>query len=250
LLTLARFQSFCTLLDSHPSVRPRIRSVWFIGGIKAATERTLGLDILQKCPRVARIACNINLLRAFLEAPGEFAHHDLKDLTLIEAIIPWRNLLCLPKACQLFGQLTRFRTAGGTVYNLSSNIDFSFASLTRLSFACHSIDRLSRFDFDSKRFPVLQRIVPSVPYMQWRTLQPTTLRAKGREIDDRMDVIACPKKWKELDVWEEGGLGERDLWDRAQTTEFLQRSRAFTEEPSYLRDWDEDIYGYASGFDM
>jgi hypothetical protein len=56
--------------------------------------------------------------------------------------------------------------------------------------------------------------------------------------------------WKELDVWEEGGPGERDLWDRAKTTEFLQRSRAFTEEPSYRDDWDEDIYGYAIGFGM
>jgi len=82
--------------------------------------------------------------------------------------------------------------------------------------------------------------------MQWRTMQATTLRTEGRGIDDRMNVIACPKKWKELDVWEEGGPGDRDFWDRAKTTEFVQRSRAFTEEVSYRDYWDPEIHGYGS----
>ena len=82
-----------------------------------------------------------------------------------------------------------------------------------------------------------------------------TLRVAGRSLDERMDVIACPKKWKELDVWEEGGRGEQDLWDRAKTTEFLQRSRAFTDvvdsDNNDSEDDDDDvIHGYVSGSDM
>ena len=86
-----------------------------------------------------------------------------------------------------------------------------------------------------------------------------TLRVAGRSLDERMDVIACPKKWKELDVWEEGGPGGRDLWDRAKTTEFLQRSRAFAAadevDDSDNSDSDDDddhddIHGYVAGYDM
>ena len=229
LLTLARFQSFCAFIDSNPTAGPRIRSVWFVAGITAATERTLGLEIVRRCPRIARIGCNINLLKAIVESPSEFAHHQLKQLTLIEPKIPWQDILSPPTGRRLFGQLTHLRIAGGTQFDLK--VDFPFASLTHLSFTCHSLDVDLTRRLESTRFPVLQRVVPSLPYMQWRLQNPTVLRDEGRRMDDRVYVIACPKKWKELDVWENGGPGERDLWERAETPEFLQRSRAFTELP-------------------
>jgi len=34
-------------------------------------------------------------------------------------------------------------------------------------------------------------------------------------VDGRIDVIACPKKWKEADIWEGARRGEKDLWSRA-----------------------------------
>ena len=231
LLCLAQFESFCGFINSNPTAGSRIRSVWFVAGITVKMERTLGLEIVQKCPRIARIGCNINLLRAIIESPSEFALHHLKQLTLIEPKIPWHEILSPPTGRRLFGQLTHLRVAGGTQFDIHN--DFCFTSLTHLSFTCHSLDAglTPGHYLNSTRFPVLQRVVPSVPYMHWRLQNPTALRAEGRTMDDRLDVIACPKKWKELDVWENGGPGERDLWERARTTEFLQRSRAFTELP-------------------
>jgi len=88
--TRKHFDSFCMLLASHwTAVGPRICHVWFIAGIKATIERTLGLSILQKCTRITHIACNINLLRAFADSSKAFVHHDLKHLTLVESMIPW-----------------------------------------------------------------------------------------------------------------------------------------------------------------
>jgi len=63
------------------------------------------------------------------------------------------------------------------------------------------------------------------------------LGATGREIDPRINVIACPKKWKEADVWKRAIQGENDLWASARAGEYLQRSRAFTQE---LPLWDYD----------
>jgi hypothetical protein len=108
LISLEQFESFCTLLETHPIVRRRIRSVYFAPGIPATTERTLGLDILQKCSGIARIACSADLLEAFMEVPADFAHHDLKDLTLLKSHIIWQELLHLPTGRQLFAQLTTF----------------------------------------------------------------------------------------------------------------------------------------------
>jgi hypothetical protein len=194
-----------------------------------------------------------------MELSTDFAHHGLKDLTLIEPHVNWPELLHLPTSRQLFAQLTHLRTTRCSDVNF--DIDFCFTSLTHLSFKRHdlNLDPMSASLSDVTRFPVLQRIVPSFPYMQWRLLQPMTLRVKGRALDKRMNIIACPKKWKELGVWEEGGPEERDLWDRAMTTEFLQRSRAFSQGADDSNDDDsedsedhdhDDIHGYVAESEM
>jgi len=76
-----------------------------------------------------------------------------------------------------------------------------------------------------------------LPYIICRTLSPATLGATGRAIDPRIDVIACPKKWKEADVWKRAIQGGKDLWASARAGEYLKRSRAFTQE---LPLWDYD----------
>jgi hypothetical protein len=73
--------------------------------------------------------------------------------------------------------------------------------------------------------------------MVCRTLNPVALNTAGQAIDPRVNIIACPKKWKEADVWKCARCGERDLWARARTGEYLKKSRAFTEE---LPQWDYD----------
>lgn len=238
--TRSHVESFCTLLESNPvTVGPRIRTLWLIAGIKADVERALGDRILQKCTRITHIACNINLLKALLCRPAAFVHRDLKELTLIEPIIPWGLLLGYSAGRQFFAQLTHLRSNGGTKFTIPS--DFCFSSLTHLSFSCHQLPfgSSSVSPFDSTRFPVLQQIVPSFPYMVCRLWDPITLGTAGDAIDPRINIIACPKKWKEADVWKNAMHGGKDLWARACSTEFLQKSHAFTETPPGPR-WDYD----------
>jgi hypothetical protein len=224
--TRKHVDSFCMLLESNPTVGPCIRTLWFIAGIKAGVERTLGHIILRKCTRITHIACNINFLKALVCYSTVFVHHDLKELTLVESVIPWELLLGYPAGRQFFNQLTHLRTAGGTKFVFP---DFCFSSLTHLSFSSHlfPLDSSSISPFNSTRFPVLQQIVPSLPYMVCRTLSPVALGTAGRAIDPRIDVIACPKKWKEADVWESARHGADDLWARARAGEYLRKSRAF-----------------------
>jgi hypothetical protein len=205
------------LLESNPTVAPRIRTLWLIAGIKANVERTLGQAILQKCTRLTHIACTINLLKA-LASSTTFIHHDLKELTLIEPIVPWKLLLGYPAGRQFFNQLTHLRISGGTKFVVP---DFCFSSLTHLSFSCHQISLGSSAipPFNSERFPVLQQIAPSIPYLSCRTLDPVALNTTGKAIDPRIDVIACPKKWKEADVWQRAMHGGTDIWESARMGE-------------------------------
>jgi len=72
--TRRHFDSFCLLIAYHPiTVSPRIRTVWFVTGVKVGAERTFHGIILQKCTRITHIACNINLLRAFVGSSAVFA---------------------------------------------------------------------------------------------------------------------------------------------------------------------------------
>jgi hypothetical protein len=162
-------------------------------------------------------------------------HHELSHLTLVETIVPWQLLLSQPAARQLFKQLTHLRVSGGTEF---VKPDFCFASLSHLSFTCHDLSTCltskstSRSTpaspFTSAQFPVLQQIVPSIPYVCWRLEDLKTLHASGLAIDGRVDALTCPKKWKEADIWESSRRGGDDLWTRVRAGEYLQKSRAFT----------------------
>jgi len=91
----------------------------------------LGCTILQKCTQITHLACNINLLKSLVCKSTPFSHHNLKELTLIEPIIPWELLLSHSAGRQLFNQLTHLCTNRGTKFVLPN---FSFSSLTHLSF--------------------------------------------------------------------------------------------------------------------
>jgi hypothetical protein len=184
-------------------------------------------------------------------------HHELSHLTLVETIVPWQLLLSQPAARQLFMQLTHLRVSGGTEF---VKPDFCFASLSYLSFTCHDLSTCltskstsrssSDSPFPSAQFPVLQQIVPSIPYVCWRLEDPKTLHASGLAIDGRMDALTCPKKWKEADIWESARRGGDDLWTRVRAGEYLQKSRAFTLSPTTGNDdlgWDSDEYGPFGG---
>jgi len=233
--------SFCMLLESNPNtVGPRIRTLWVVSGIKANVESAFGRTVLQKCTQITHLACNINFLKSLVCHSSPLSHRNLKELTLIETIIPWKLLLTDTAGRQLFKQLTHLRISGGTFF---SSPDFSFSSLTHLSYSCHqlSFGSSSTLPFNSDTFPVLRHIAPSFPYLVCRTWTPEVLNARGREIDPRISVIACPKKWKEADVWETAILGGNDLWARAHKGEYLQRSRAFTQEVSLRDDYDDGL---------
>ena len=262
--TKQHVDSFCLLLASHTTlIGPRIRSLWFIAGVKADVERTTGLDILKKCTGITHLACRINLLSALVSESQALVHHGLRHLTLIEAIVPWKLLLSQPAACQLFMQLTHLRVSGGSQF---VKPDFCFASLSHLSFACHDLSTCvtpkptPTSPFPPAQFPALVQIVPSIPYMYWRLKNPEALHTSGVAIDGRIHALACPKKWKEADIWESARRGGKDLWGRARTGEYLQKSRAFTLEPrttgrgrrARRSDWDDwgwdsDEYGPFGG---
>jgi len=230
--TQRQFDSFCMLLASHPTtVGPRVREIWLIANIKANVECTMGRNILQTCTLITHLACTINLLKTLASSP--FINHNLKHLTLAESIIPWSWLLKQPAGRQLFAQLTHFRAQSGTHFVIP---DFCFASLTHLSFSCHELTfgSTDTSPFDAVRFPVLQQIVPSIPYMICRLQDPKALNKQGLSIDPRVNVVLCPKKWKEADIWVAASYGKEDLWAGARSGIYLQRSRAFTQEfPKY-----------------
>jgi hypothetical protein len=164
-----------------------------------------------------------------IERTGPFPCDQLRDLTLIENIIPWERLLRYQKAKRLFSELTHFRSSGGQSFAIPN---FCFKSLAHLSFACHDIalccTRFPPLDeplFGPSLFPVLRQIVPTIPYISCRYQDSRVLRSKGSAIDARMNVIPCPKKWKEADVW----MGVRwgtDIWQRAACGGDVKESRA------------------------
>jgi len=81
--------------------------------------------------------------------------------------------------------------------------------------------------------------------MECRERDPKAIQMAGLAIDGRIDVIACPKKWKEADIWEGARRGEKDLWMDAREGKYLQRSRAFTvTERSWDIDSDYDLTDY------
>lgn len=249
LQTKSQVESFKAFMASNStSAGPHIRALWLVAGIKARDERALGELILKSCTRLRHLACNIGILRVLLDPSlfPNFTHHKLKFLTLIEPIIPWSELLQAETGRQFFSQLTHFRGCGGTTFKVPR---FRFKSLTHLSFTCYdtayTILPLS-FLKDTTIFPSLQLIVPSIPYMQCRTQDPNSLRKLGLKVDERMEVIACPKKWKEIDIWKAGINGVSDIWKSAQSGAYLQKSRAFQQQQprAYWRDscdyWDYD----------
>jgi hypothetical protein len=139
--------------------------------------------------------------------------------------VPWEELLHYDNGRQLFAQSTHIRLSGGTEFIVPQ---FCFASLTHLSFSCHGLSTIinpgSASAFDSATFPDLQEIVPSLLYMVSRTQDRDRLRDAGHAIDRRMEVIACPKKWKEVDIWESALSGGKDLWERARSGEYLENA--------------------------
>jgi hypothetical protein len=218
--------SFEALLKNHPYVGPKVRALWFIAAIKASEEHLIGGAILAACPQLTRLACNINLLECMVDTAS---HRQLRDLTLVENIIPWERLLRNQNARLLFNELTHFRSSGGQSFTIP---DFCFTSLAHLSFACHDLTlcctsfvRPGEPMFGPRVFPGLRRIVPTIPYITCRYQDSRVLRSRGSKMDARVDVIPCPKKWKEADVWLSARWGA-DLWERAALGEDVTESRA------------------------
>jgi hypothetical protein len=209
----AHVASFCSLLQSHGTlVTSRIRALWFVASIKASEEREYGLAILRACTHLTHLACNLPLLKAFVGSQTCFAHPQLKNLTLIETIVPWNVLLSTDVGRRLFAQLTHFRASGGTSFSFPS---FRFASLTHLSYAVHDLDApAGRDPFSVAQFPALRCIVPTITYWRGRSEDGDKMRQEGLGIDSRMHVLLCPKKWKEANAWEGERRGEIGLWGR------------------------------------
>jgi hypothetical protein len=252
--------SFCLFLAcNHSVVGHHICSLWFIPGVKAGVECTAGLNVLKTCTDITHLACRINLLDVLVCDSDSLVHRKLSHLTLVETMVPWGQLLNQPAAHQLFMQLTHLRVSGGTRF---VKPDFGFASLSHLLFTCHNLSSLtststssstsaSFIPIPSAQFPVLQQIVLSIPYIYWWNEDPKTLYISGMLIDGRMDTLACPKKWKEADIWEGARHGENDLWTLAHHGQYQQKSPAFTSQPCTTGvddcGWDSDEYGPFDG---
>jgi hypothetical protein len=240
--------SFQMLLQSHPDIGPSVRMLWFIAGIKSSEEVSIGRAILSACPLITRLACKTDLLRSTITSTS-FSLDHLRDLMLIEPFIPWAAFLAYPNGRQLFSQLTHFRSSGGRLFTFP---DFCFTSLTHLSFSCHDLATL-QFPtipvFDQESFPVLKQIVPTIPFMVCRSQDSHALRSAGRKSDARVDVIPCPKKWKEADMWETAAWGLQDIWERAALASDLVQAlncQHLTQGPSVMsrqrRYYDEDPF--------
>jgi hypothetical protein len=221
LCTRSSVSSFHALLESHPNAGSSVRNLWLVPNISSSEEQEIGGAVLFACPQLERLACNVNLLKVLTQRPPPFLHDRLRDLTIISNAAPLKELLAHPFGPTLFAQLTHLRLSGERFLNIRS---FCFKSLTHYSFShrsdCYAIE------FDSTQFPVLRHIVPTIPYTLCRSENPRELRADAREEDERVELIPCPKKWKESKVWEMAGeWGRSGIWVRAASGSDVYQSR-------------------------
>ncbi|KAJ6526631.1 hypothetical protein DFH09DRAFT_1415617 [Mycena vulgaris] len=217
--------SFYTCVSVHPGVGAGVKQLWFLPGLKSAQGKPIGPAILNACCNVERLACFPNVVVAMCMG-STFKHTSLVDVTLMDPIIPWERLLGARHGSRLFTQVQTLRLIGngGTLPPAIPPHGKEFPSLTELTVTARTVTCVQTYMLDRARFPSLARIVVSVPYLQWRSIGTGFLMSEPELADDRLCIVHCTKKWKELEVWKQGAFS---IWNMGVTSGMS--GRAITE---------------------
>ncbi|KAJ6615399.1 hypothetical protein B0H10DRAFT_2041246 [Mycena sp. CBHHK59/15] len=200
--------SFYQCVTLHPGVGAGVKQLWFSPGITRQQAQTIGAAIINACGNLERLMCLPEDLVNMCSL-AFFQHTALVDVTLVDPIIPWDRLLGAPHGAALFRQITALRLIGGT-HPVAPPHGASFPRLTDLTVAGQSTSCVQTYLVDRARFPALIGVVVTVPYVDWRDIGMNFLMSEPGLQDNRLCVLHCPKKWKELDVWREGA---QRIWD-------------------------------------
>src|SRR5204862_7012340 len=86
-----------------------------------------------------------------------FSHHNLRDLTLVVNVVPWRTFLAYGCGRQLFGELTHFRWSGGQTLDIP---DFASHLLPTYHFPVIIFSPLAIFNQHEDRHASIRNVFP------------------------------------------------------------------------------------------
>ncbi|KAF8183721.1 hypothetical protein K438DRAFT_1128056 [Mycena galopus ATCC 62051] len=185
----------------HPEVGAGVKQLWLFPGLAAKKATSVFPTILDACYNVERLACVPNHLIEICS--GTFRHTSLVDVTLADPIIPWERLFASRHGAVLFNQIRSLRLIGGIQHTTAPPLGRSFGSLTDVTVSAVTTAAVHHYILDSVRFPSLERVVVTVPHTDWRSVGMGFLMSEPN-MDHRLCVVHCSKKWKELEVWKKG----------------------------------------------
>ncbi|KAF7373311.1 hypothetical protein MSAN_00540600 [Mycena sanguinolenta] len=229
--TRAAAISFYGCISVYPGVGAGVKQLWLFPDLAAKQAATVFPMILNACYNVERLACRpdhlIEIANSFT-----FRHTSLVDVTMVDPIIPWDRLFAARHGAALFNQIQMLRLIGGTQHGTTPPLSRTFRNLTDLTISAVTTACVRNYLLDSVRFPSLKRAVVTVPYTGWRLVGMSFLMSEPEMLrDNRLCVVHCSKKWKELDVWKEGKF---NLWNSGVTE---WNARATGDTGSLLREY-------------
>ncbi|KAJ7145781.1 hypothetical protein C8R44DRAFT_1939 [Mycena epipterygia] len=212
--------SFYVCISVHSGVGAGVKQLWFFPALPSRLAGCIGPAILNSCYNVGRLACYPEDLIAICTGPT-FKHNSLVDVTLMDPIVPWERLLGARHASILFNRIQTLRLIGngGTQPAIPPH-GTSFPKLTQLTLTARTAICVRTYILDRVLFPNLTAVGVTVPYLEWRNIGTSFLMSEPELTDDRLCIVHCTKKWKELDVWKQG---PSSIWNMGMTVEYPAR---------------------------
>ncbi|KAF8174703.1 hypothetical protein K438DRAFT_115339 [Mycena galopus ATCC 62051] len=204
--------SFYGCVSVYTEVGARVKQLWFFPCLAAKQATSLFPTILNACYNIERLACVPNHLIEICS--GTSVHHtSLVDVTLMDPIIPWERLFASRHGAAMFNQIQSLRLVGGIQHTTAPPLGRSFGSLREVTVSAVTTAAVHHYILDSVRFPSLERVVVTVPHTDWRSVGMGFLMSEPN-MDHRLCVVHCSRKWKELEVWKKGRFY---IWNEGAT---------------------------------
>ncbi|KAJ7041146.1 hypothetical protein C8F04DRAFT_1253216 [Mycena alexandri] len=170
--------SFFACISVHPGIGASVKQLWLLPGLESRQAATVYPTIMKACQNVERLACFPDIL-VDMCSDTHFRHTSLVDLK-------------------------RLRIAGGIESAVGPPHGISFQNLTDLTMSARTIACVRNYMLDAIRFPLLARVVVTIPHSDWRGVGMDFLMSDPDLSDVRLCIVHCSNKWKEIGVWKEG----------------------------------------------
>ncbi|KAJ7166586.1 hypothetical protein C8R46DRAFT_264100 [Mycena filopes] len=203
--------SFYTCISVHPDVGTGVKQLWLLPGLASQQAAVVYPAIIRACRNVERLACFPDLLvEMCLADTGPFQYTALIDVTFSQPVVPWDRILASRYGARLLNQLTSLRIPGGKESADALPHGISFPNLADLTMSAQTTVRVRTCMLDSVKFPRLARVVVTMPYEDWRYVGRDLLMSEPDLDDQRLCIVHCSRKWKELDTWK---AGRHTIWN-------------------------------------